>query len=299
MKKFLSKSLIFILLCAVVHFVVFTILILVYKAKIDSYAIRKDVKTVFIGDSHVQKAINDNLNCTFVNFGETSEATFYSYHKLKWLLSNNAQIEQVVLGFGYHNISDYYDDFISGRYSPAISSKYFFVLPGDEKLKLFFWNRGQLHVLFRMIKDNWLMLIKKGKISFLGKYKNTFMETAINEKSVKNRLQNQYYKKSQPRGLSEINITYLYKIVELCKRYKVHLHLLNTPVHPRYKESIPTSLLADYNRITADVNIPLLDFGDAYTGDSLFIPDGDHLSSDGAEQFTGLLSRELARGKAF
>jgi hypothetical protein len=92
----------------------------------------------------------------------------------------------------------------------------------------------------------------------------------------------QYYIHDTLRGFSEINITYLQKIIELCKNENVELVVLNTPLHPYYKNKIPKKFIDKYNELIINNSLKQIDFSGLDLSDSCFIPDGDHVSERGA-----------------
>ena len=125
MKSFLKKTLFFICL-PLFGIIVFIAALSCINYKIaTSQHLDNSITTVFLGDSHIEQAINDTLLENCINLGQNSESLYFSYFRLKVLLESNPSIKVVCLGFSYHSLSSYYDKFIVGEFSNAISNRYF------------------------------------------------------------------------------------------------------------------------------------------------------------------------------
>jgi hypothetical protein len=104
----------------------------------------------------------------------------------------------------------------------------------------------------------------------------------------------QYYANKGLNNFSEINLSYLPKIINLCKEIKIDLVILNTPLQPYYKSKIPIIYINKFNEIVNTHNLNVFDFSVLTYSDSCFMPDGAHLSVKGAY----LLTQELNKNKA-
>ena len=51
--------------------------------KLNDYISSIDKKSMFIGDSHIQNGINDELITDGINFSQNGESYYFSYQKLK------------------------------------------------------------------------------------------------------------------------------------------------------------------------------------------------------------------------
>ena len=257
-----------------------TILIFSYLNYINNKAINnfkvRNKTTLFLGDSHIQQAINNNLIPNTLNLSQFSESYYFTYFKTKRILKANPSIKKIYLGFSFHNISSYFDDFIFGKYSKDIAAKYFFILPKNEKIRIINENSKNISTLITHT------LINGFEISFFGKYDNKFDNVSSNELSMNKRLKQQFYELNKVRDFSFINIKYLVKIIELCKKHKIKLTLINTPLHTYYKHRIPKVFLKKYNEIINHYNLEIINFNDLNLDNSCFVPDGDHVSIKGA-----------------
>lgn len=276
MKLFLRNILLF--LSIPILLFVFTIFFLNYKGnkKLNEYKIDKKTTIAFFGDSHVQECVNDSLVPNSINLALHSESLYFTYYKMKGILNNNQSIKKIYLGLSYHSLSNYYDDFVFGIYSKSTAPKYFFILPNSEKINILKHNSDNLSVFVKSAIKHSL------DFSYMGSYENNFKNSSPNINSIEKRLNFQFYKDNKLNEFSELNLSYLKKIIELCDEKKVELIFLNTPLHSYYKERVPKEYIKKYNEIIAQYNLQLINFEDLILNDSCFIPDGDHVSEKGA-----------------
>ena len=258
------------------------------STKID-YKINPNVTDIYIGDSHIECAVNDKLLNNSKNIATSSESFYFSFYKLKKTIEKNKNIKTVYLGFSFHSLSNYYDNFISGKYSNSVSPKYFFTVPVKEKISLIYWNHENLIPYSKnVIKIGYNYLFNKRTFSF-GGYSNSFANTTAVKTSMEKRIQFQFYSGNVLNNFSDINLLYLDKIINLCKVNKVNLLIINTPLHSYYQNKIPKNYILKYNETIRKYNLKCINLSGLSFSDSCFIPDGDHLSEKGANQFTKAL----------
>jgi hypothetical protein len=283
MRTFIKKTLAFIalpLILGIPALVWFSMWISQLSAE---YRIDPSIKSVFIGDSHIQNAINDAQLPASINVASNSESFYFSYYKLLMFLKSNPSVENVYLGFSYHSLSDYYDDFISGEHSAATAKKYFFLLPPSEQLKMAYWNSDKLPSFTKsIVKEGFYKLNKPNYHPFFGGYVNEFELSSAVDSSMDKRLKFQYFEEDKERGFSAINREYLHKIVDLCKEKNINLYALNTPLHEYYHTRVPEAFKENLRSAIEENQINYIDYSDLLKERSYFIPDGDHVSVGGA-----------------
>jgi hypothetical protein len=170
LKKFIQKTIIFILAPTAILGAVLLVL-----SQLDTYSYRldADTTTLFAGDSHMQTAVDDALVPQSKNVGQSSESLYFTYYTLIEYLKVNPQVSRVYLGFGYHSLSEYYDEFISGARSSVISSRYFFVLPEEERAKCLEWNSDRIVPYVKNILHNGLRQHLANAAGFANNFTNT------------------------------------------------------------------------------------------------------------------------------
>ena len=260
--------------------------------KVENYKISPNISDVFIGDSHIEQAVIDSLLNNTKSFSLRSESFYFSYYKLQLLLRSNSNIKRVYLGFSYHSLSSCYDQFINGDFSYFVAPKYFYTLPFKEKTKLLNWNLSHFSQTIRSIVTTGISVNLSNRYNiFWGGYDKDLSSFCALEKSMNERLNFQYYNENGLRPYSEINLTYLDKMIDLCAKYNVKLYTIDTPLHPQYFAQIPDAYIKKYNEIIAERNFEVIDFKHLLTDDYYFMADGDHLTEKGAIIITQQLNK--------
>ena len=286
MKQFnkypLFRRLLFLIVALVVSFILF-VLVTTFKAKL--FRVENNIVEVFVGDSHVRYAVNDSLLSNSLNLGNSSESIYFSYFKIKQIIQSSPNIKTIYLGFSFHNISEYYDQYIYGRYSRDVSPNYFYVLPIKQQLQMIKWNLKRLPAfLFSVLKSGiktWL-----NKNTFQGGFDNHHSDVSANEMSMDDRLDFQYYTNGKFNSFSNLNLTYFDKIVKLCNELNVKLIILNTPLHHYLQTNVPSEFVNKYNSLITSKNIPTIDLSSLELANNCYQPEGDLLSKEGALETT-------------
>ena len=150
LRLFLKKISLFVVIPVLAFLLTFLILNLKDKALLQNYTVPQNVNNLFIGDSHIMQGINDSIIPNSINLAENSEAYYYSYFKIKGIIKNNPSIKNIFLGFSYHSLSSYYEEFEFGKFSKNVCTTYFFIMPFSEQIKLMAVNFSEPS-FFRMI----------------------------------------------------------------------------------------------------------------------------------------------------
>lgn len=285
MKKSFQKIIIFLLSILAVGILFVLLFLLATSAKSKSFQIDDTITKVFLGDSHVRYAVNDIMLPNSINLGNSSESVYFSYYKLKQLLKSNPAIETVNLGFSYHNISDYYDQFIYGQYAQSVAANYFYILSFTEQLQMIKWNIRKLPSFVVAILKSGIK-IWRNENTFEGGFDNPYTNTAANKAIMDERLNFQYYTNGTLNSFSDLNMNYFGKIVELCNEFNVKLVILNTPMHSYYKSKVPQKFIDKYNLILSSDNLRSFDLSILEMPDNCFQEDGDLVSLEGSVRVT-------------
>jgi hypothetical protein len=265
-----------------------------YLRKNSYYKFDESVNTLFLGDSHVECAINDSLIENSINLASSADAYFYTYYKLRKLVEANPAIHTVLLGY----IDDFFlkagDEYTFGEeYMGNKYPKYCQLIPLKDKLFLFFKRPGVFLIATRdAIKQNYILLFKKPERLYLslnwGGYlyltrdklpKNieTFSGSGI------------VGKRPGLPSISKLNIRYLKMIADYCSSKKINLILFRPPLHKfcvRNDEEFTFLVKNDLK------NAGYLDYSDFPMEDSDF-GDLSHLNYKGARKFSGIINVKL------
>jgi hypothetical protein len=274
MSKFIKTTLLFlsslffiiILLCVLIGF---------FNRRPENFKLASNITTIFIGDSHLRYTVDDSKIKNSVNLAVESEPYYYSYLKLQRYLGLNKQIKQVFLGYSYHNLSNYFDgEVINNKHLYKVSSRYFFILPLSEQINYLLWNSDSVGSYLKTA------IINTDK-KFEG-FVNGHVDDFAKKTAMDIRLESQFYTNGKLNHFSTFNLTYLKKIIILCKAENVDLILLNTPIHPYFRNKIPNEYVNKYNEIIKLGNLKIIDLSSLPLTYDCYFVDGDHVSRKGA-----------------
>ncbi|MDC6352783.1 hypothetical protein PP178_14570 [Zeaxanthinibacter sp. PT1] len=253
------------------------------------FELPKHTRTVILGNSHPECAINDDEIPTVVNLAQSGTAYYYDYLKLRELTARNPQIRNVILGYSYHDLEKNMDDWLVGESKLKYKLRNHFLLFNfQDYFELLQFNPwGVIKFTPQTIFYN-INAVLKG-YSYLGGYKH--LERVKLEEAIK-------YNKGRPAlsensSKSEYQKIYLKRIYEYCERNNLNLILLHTPIHPIEAEYY--SPVKDYYKIFAENELPEailinhaeLDFPEK------FFADLDHLNYKGARRYTEIIDNSL------
>lgn len=291
-KIFIKKVVSFFSILLLITIFLFTLLNLYHDLFLNEVKLSGNISTIFIGDSHIQTAINDSLIENSINISSTAESYYYSYYKLQRVLKSNPQIKRIYLGFSYHNFSKYYEDYINGKHSVNVSSGYFFTLPVSERIRFLIWN-AETPILYlkKIFMSDLSKLLKTDNEGYI----NNFVNVRASEEEMNKKLADQYYTNGKVNGFSNMNLEYLDRIIALCVAKKIEIVFLSTPLHPYYRENIPEVFRNKYREIIKSKKIKLVDLSSLSLPDDCFVPDGVHVNQKGAIITTEKLKKEFLK----
>jgi hypothetical protein len=295
MERFLKSTFTF---CAILIFctLVFFFLTIEINRKMYSNAIitNNRITTLIIGDSHTELGINDSLLTNTLNISTPAEGYIFSYLKLKSILSNNNQIKNIMLGVSFHNFSSYYDKYIFGEKPYNLISQHIALLENKDLLYLFSKN-SSIGNLILILKNSFKNIIKfrKNGYPFIGGYHIIKTPIILSSQRIKNRINSQYYSGNKPLDFSTFNISYLEKIVNLCREKNIGICFINTPLYAEYYSEIPSRMITEYNTVVKNLGVYELNLNDLKLPVDCFLPDGDHLNYKGAILTTKYLIEAL------
>jgi len=300
MNKFIKSIISFLtptLSCLFLFFIIIIIISQVLVRESKQYQFEENIEFLFLGDSHIANAVIDSLIPNSFNLSKRSEPYYYTYHKLKFVTSKS-RIKKILLGYSYHNVSSYYDEFINGNLSAVMPHKLFFCLDLKEQLRVLHWNRKKLLLVLKKIflssyHQFYNLEKEKNDYWFYDGYNNPFVEEKVDTINIQNRILFQFYKEKKVAGFADLNIVYLNKIIDLCQEKNIEIYFIITPLHPLYVKKIPNIFKSKLNEFIVKKDINLIDLEGLNLSDSCYVPDGDHVTIKGAEITTRALIRQL------
>lgn len=294
MKTFISKTLIFIGVSTTLIFALF----IFSNHLIDRNAKFKiaPVDNVVIGHSHSECAFNDSIINNFKNLSTSGESYFYSFQKIKKVITQNKEIKNVFVEYSNNQITANMNNWIWDDKHISSRSMYLPFLENEDIGLLWSKNpKGFITGSSKSFRNNTVNLLllrfdysnKIGGYQWLNRFKTDSLITTINNNNLELNQKTDY--------ISEKNIEYLKKIVAFCRDNRVNIFFIRSPQHiylsSRRNE---TEFIKIKNEIFEDIEF--LDFNNFPIENNEF-GDFGHLNYKGAEKFSlwfnGLLDKEL------
>ncbi len=201
--------------------------------------LKSNVHVLFLGDSHAETAFDDQLIPDSRNIAFHAEHYLFTYYKLKKMLQVNPKIDQVVLSFGPHNISQGADVTIFSESRNSRSFARYFMLLDDIGVEDTYSNsqnwkinylKFKLGIPFQLKLEANLIYktilrkpIKLNNFPFIGEFYPSELHVFDN---VNTSIQGHYYKNNIVLKESYLAIKYLHKILKLAKERNVDLYLV-------------------------------------------------------------------------
>lgn len=281
MKHFFSKIFFFNSTVAIIILVC----LLVYR-KNNSEIIIKE-KNIIIGDSNTECAINSDLIDNTINLSKSGESYFYSYIKIKNIVSNN-KIEKIFLSFSPHNI--FRDDEklkISSNNRIYSDFIYYFPILSTNEIK-FLFSKDYLSSFFSILKSPKYFIYKNKKFGGHLLLNRNRLQQKLKALKTKKKINWSYY------DTDSVEVKYLKKIKKFLEQNDVEFYLINTP---KRKELINHSndylkFIEFYNKELSEVKF--YDFS-SYMGEEKYFSDLIHLNSLGSYFFSKNYFEELTK----
>jgi hypothetical protein len=253
----------------------------------------RDRPVVFLGDSHVQCAVDDRGRRGFVNLATASEHYVFTLQKLRLL-----QPRGVVIGTWIHNFLPYYERLL-GRVFLARYGIVSAQLRPEERRELvarldfesasFIRAKRLLPFLGTRLIDH-----SVEKRAGLGGFYGGPGRTTFGFQELRGYEAN--LAEAKNRFPSSFQLRYLEAILEHCRSQAIRPVLLSTPVSDMLNAALPPSTLTGFQQLTARLHarydVPHWDYTRLRLHEEMF-RDLDHLSARGASEFTRKLATRL------
>ena len=278
MKKFIVKILAF--CAAILAFAICIVLVANVSSNRIDWKLPQGKHILFMGASHIQRAVNDSIMPSAINLARSSERYMFTYIKLQHILENNKQVDTVFLMCASTDLFENADD------------KYF----NDNEMVSYFAN---FYPLFNL--KQWSMYETKFGTAFGLLFRPTFLKylKGLNYKFFINGFTpttdvmdiNSVYKMPSVGGYgNKINYDYLRRIITLCHEKNVKLFFIYCPV---YKPELYYDQDYYYNAYkTHFSDVELFDYSHFPIPNDGFV-DAHHLNYKGAMIFTQELKRRF------
>ncbi len=261
------------------------------------FKISSNPKYLIIGHSHAAQTYNDSLIDNLTNLAESGEAYFYTYHKIKEVISKNHSISTVFVEFSNNNIDKKMDNWTWGETDMSYRFQKFASLI-DVKDKLFLLTKSPIVYLKSLvvISKERVEKIWSGQLVFdkiLGGYNNSVTDDkgidndkVIEIENIPEDLNNY--------EISKVSISYLHKIIDFLDENDINVILIRSPQRADYAF---WSNEQEFKRILKQEfgSSEFIDFSKFPLNNDEFL-DAAHLNFKGAERFSIWFDEMLKSG---
>jgi hypothetical protein len=286
MNKFLKNIITYIVSFYSILFLAIYVTNYVIKKRAN-FKLEPNITKIILGNSQPECAYNDTIISNFKNLAKSGESYFYNYHKLKQVLNQNKQLNTVYIEFSTPNILVREDEKIwENRFINHHLPNYFNFLDfRDHKLLATKNITGYTHSLFKSLKlsTSRIILNKYNYIDSIGGYKylvrdktKRILDTLKNKPFVQKHLNNN--------DISNWDLKYLKKMIELCKHKNISVYLVRSPYHKQFTGNTYESSFQEVRQKKFST-VPFLDFKNFPVQNSEF-GDLQHLNYKGATKFS-------------
>ncbi len=231
MASFIKKILVFLLLTIVSVVLVMSFINHRLGDKI-TFKLDSNITSVVFGHSHPETAFNDSLIVNFKNMAQSGESYFYTHIKVRNVLAQNPQIENVFIEFSNIDITQVRDQEIwSDKYINWRYPKYSSLMNIDEHLFLLRKNTAAVlntspkvirQSILRLNRKSYDLLATTSGYMFLTENKIDAIENGTIKMEP---LSDEFYE------YSEHNLEYLKEIITLCESKNVKVHFVRSPMY--------------------------------------------------------------------
>lgn len=251
---------------------------------------------LILGHSHAESAYNDSLISNTLNIAASGESYFYSYIKLSKILEQPKPGLTVLIEFSNNSLLPEMDNWISG--DMFMQDKYRLYQPyaGWPERSLLYRRNFKTTALLDInsLENNLFYAVKLGRLGVdkrMGGYQYLVRDktdsllragVTVNRDSIRNL------------PYSEANITYLEKMVTLCREKNIKCLLVRSPLHQAYPGRANEPVFQELLN-TRFKGTQLLDFANFQLSDNYF-GDLEHLNFRGAAAFSPFFNQMLKAG---
>lgn len=286
MKNFFKNTILFAIGASL-----FVLLIIVFSNKkinhSSVFSIPVNISTLILGHSHSQNSFNDSLIDNTKNFSQSGEIYFYSYLKLKKVVSINDKIKNVFVEFTNNQIcldmekwtkNEQYISYKVPKYAPIMDVDDYKYIISENPIAFL----KTIPILFQ--KNLHCVLFKEKDYIKYSDWGGFFRDKKMKVDSLLLARKANPIKPDLGKDYTDINLKYLDKIISFCKANKINVYLVRSPQH---KEYTGVSNEKKYQELLNNryKNIPFLDFNNFPLLNEDY-RDLDHLNYKGARKFS-------------
>lgn len=276
------------------------ILIVGYLLGSASFRLPEGRRTLILGDSQMEYALNDSILTGAVNLAQGGEAYLYAYGKARRFIAEDPDLDTIWVSYNLNSLERRQRILTrSTRYS-RYKIPYNFFLFGMKEASLFIDQGSAYETIARTpwLRRNYVKKLLKRKTTFrdlsFGGYTHSDRNKLAVDVAYKDSLLKAGAVPDPGFGDAPDQVEYLLRLVDLCHEKGIVCILVNTPVHPIIKAHADT---AAYYRFWRErmPNVPLWDHASWAIPDSCY-GDATHLNQHGARLYSGYLNTLRSQG---
>jgi hypothetical protein len=262
----------------------------------DHFELPKKDRYIFLGHSHAQMAINDSLIDSSLNLASAGEAYFYTFIKLNKILESNQDKKVIFLEYSNNNIVSEMNNWIWDDIHILDRYRLYSSFTPYEEAKLLYSKNPKMALLcdVRSVVNNVYYIFNLKNIASNKKMGGYIYLVRDKTDSLLQAMTINHDKIQTDSNISNTNIKYLVKIIEMCRKNGNQIFLVRIPLHPKYQRLGNESRYRDIlNHELGDVDF--LDFKDYHLKDSDY-GDLEHLNYRGAKKYSLFFNKLLKSG---
>lgn len=286
------------------------------------YLLEEGVKTVFLGDSHIKGGVIYKMFPNSINLAQAFEPLAISFLKARHIIENNPEVEQLVVGFSYNNLSTINNFFFNDprwrgemfkRSYPLIAYDELVAIKPDWESLIINYSKNiivpnvqYINNLFRekkhfpFIEKKLSFDIPESKIDSLIKNSHTVNDLPnlkLNKARKKlDKITGVHFNYKDSEGLSLSSLEFMRKLVAYTKEKKIDLYLVSMPMHKDYLERVPHKVKKKFsntvNRVVKNKHVHFIDISDKINIDHLY-RNHDHINALGAVRATEMIAEAM------
>lgn len=287
MKKFIQNCLIFIVIITICLVSFWAI---ICSTRSQTLKLPNNENIVFLGNSHVECAVNDTIVKNSFNFARSNDYIEQIYCKLKLIKRYNPQLDTVIIGYDNVLLSQKLDKPVLGIISPYYFDQYSFQDINEiiqqssfKYVSSHFFKPFDILKIGQILPSLWGEDVNISKLKNLGRY-----EYLVRDK-LKRHIELEKNTPIRILKFDNLSIYFLDKTLKFCEQNDITPIFLFTPHHKSSKLDIHTYKNYYNNNLN---HIKYYDFRGIELDDSCF-GDKNHLNYKGARIFSEYLETEV------
>lgn len=252
----------------------------------------EDKRYVFMGHSQTEYAYDASVIDSCINLGAAGEAYLYTYVKVAELIRENPGRRMTLLvTFSNNNLGSNMDDWTWGDVYIQDRYRRFHAFTGLAERKLLYTNNLRRAVLTDLQSPfyNYYDLFMLGDLRKPGLIGGFEALTWNRVDSLVRNPPKQASREAYIKDMSQVNLTYLRKIIQYCREHEVEIYLVRGPLHKAYPLRNVDDIFQEVRKKQFS-DVEFLDLQDFPLQDAEFA-DLEHVNVKGADK----LSRTLAQ----